>query len=36
MMDIYLNRFGEQVETVTMATLFEDWPVARRRGLASS
>jgi nicotinamidase-related amidase len=36
MMDIYLNRFGEQVETVTMATLFEDWPAARRRGLASS
>jgi nicotinamidase-related amidase len=36
MMDIYLNRFGEQVETVTMATLFEDWPAARRQGLASS
>jgi hypothetical protein len=36
MMDIYLNRFGEQVETVTMATLFEDWPAARGRGLASS
>jgi nicotinamidase-related amidase len=26
MMDVYLNRFGEQVETVTTATLLANWP----------
>jgi nicotinamidase-related amidase len=26
MMNIYLNRFGEQVETVTTETLLESWP----------
>ena len=35
MMNIYLNRFGEQVETVTTATLFEGWPAARPKGLIS-
>jgi nicotinamidase-related amidase len=35
MMNIYLNRFGEQVETVTTATLFEGWPAVRRKGLIS-
>jgi nicotinamidase-related amidase len=35
MMDIYLNRFGEQVETVTTGTLFGDWPAARRGGVMS-
>lgn len=35
MMNIYFNRFGEQVETVTIAALFEDWPAARRGGLIS-
>jgi nicotinamidase-related amidase len=35
MMNIYLNRFGEQVETVTSATLFEGWPAARRKGFIS-
>jgi nicotinamidase-related amidase len=33
MMEIYLNRFGEQVETVTTETLFGDWPAARRGGV---
>ena len=34
MMNIYLNRFGEQVETVTTQTLLESWPssAAGRRG----
>ena len=35
MMNIYLNRFGEQVETATTATLFEGWPAVRRKGLIS-
>ena len=35
MMDIYLKRFGEQVETVTIETLFGDWPAARRGGVTS-
>ena len=26
MMNIYLNRFGEQVETVTTQTLLDSWP----------
>jgi nicotinamidase-related amidase len=26
MMDVYMNRFGEQVETVTTDTLLEAWP----------
>ena len=30
-MNIYLNRFGEQVETVTTGTLLEAGPVARAR-----
>jgi nicotinamidase-related amidase len=35
MMDIYLNRFGEQVETATTETLFEDWSDAKRKGYMS-
>jgi nicotinamidase-related amidase len=35
MMDIYLNRFGQQVETVTLAALFEGWPALHRKGLIS-
>jgi nicotinamidase-related amidase len=31
MMNIYMNRFGEQVETVTTETLLESWFSARRR-----
>jgi nicotinamidase-related amidase len=31
MMNIYLNRFGEQVETVTTDTLLECWPGSARR-----
>ena len=30
MMNIYLNRFGEQVETVTTKTLLESWPSSAR------
>jgi nicotinamidase-related amidase len=30
MMNIYLNRFGEQVETVTTDTLLEGWPGSGR------
>src|ERR1700749_2819081 len=30
MMNIYLNRFGEQVETVTTGTLPESWPGSAR------
>jgi hypothetical protein len=29
-MNVYLNRFGEQVETVTTRTLFESWPGGAR------
>jgi nicotinamidase-related amidase len=35
MMDIYLNRFGEQVETVTTDTLLESWPGNERGRMAS-
>jgi nicotinamidase-related amidase len=35
MMDIYLNRFGQQVETVTTETLFAAWPAAQRKGIVS-
>jgi nicotinamidase-related amidase len=35
MMNIYLNRFGEQVETVTAATLLEGWPGIGRARKAS-
>jgi len=31
MMNVYMNRFGEQVETVTTATLLEGWQKAFRR-----
>ena len=30
MMNIYLNRFGVQVETVTTGTLLESWPGSAR------
>jgi nicotinamidase-related amidase len=29
MMNVYMNRFGEQVETVTTQTLLDSWPRAR-------
>jgi hypothetical protein len=29
-MNVYMNRFGEQVETVTTQTLLESWPGAGR------
>jgi beta-phosphoglucomutase-like phosphatase (HAD superfamily) len=33
MMNVYMNRFGEQVETVTTQTLLASWPGgARKRG----
>ena len=35
MMNIYLNRFGEQVETVTTDTLLENWPGSARARKAS-
>jgi nicotinamidase-related amidase len=35
MMNIYLNRFGEQVETVTTETLLESWPSSARARKAS-
>jgi nicotinamidase-related amidase len=31
MMDVYMNRFGEQVETVTTETLLESWQGESRR-----
>jgi hypothetical protein len=31
MMDIYMNRFGEQVETATTETLLESWQGDRQR-----
>jgi nicotinamidase-related amidase len=31
MMDVYMSRFGEQVETVTTETLLENWQIARQR-----
>lgn len=30
MMDVYMSRFGEQVETVTTETLLENWDIARQ------
>jgi hypothetical protein len=35
MMDIHLNRFGEQVETVTTDTLLESWRGSARARKAS-
>lgn len=35
MMNIYLNRFGEQVETVTTETLLESWSSSARARKAS-
>ena len=32
MMNIYLNRFGEQVETVTTETILESWRSSARAG----
>ena len=32
MMNVYMNRFGEQVETVTTQTLLESWHGARDAG----
>jgi nicotinamidase-related amidase len=34
MMDVYMNRFGEQVETVTTQTLLERWQGARQRKIS--
>ena len=31
MMNVYMNRFGEQVETVTTVTLLESWQGRRQR-----
>jgi nicotinamidase-related amidase len=30
MMDVYMSRFGEQVETITAETLLENWQIARQ------
>jgi hypothetical protein len=30
-MNVYMNRFGEQVETVTTETLLQSWQGASRR-----
>ena len=35
MMNVYMNRFGEQVETVTTDTLLESWPAVARENRAS-
>ena len=35
MMNVYMNRFGEQVETVTTETLLESWPGGARQRRAS-
>ena len=35
MMNIYMNRFGEQVETVTTDTILENWPGEARERKAS-
>jgi hypothetical protein len=32
MMNVYVNRFGEQVETVTTRTLLDSWPGTRQAG----
>ena len=36
MMNVYMNRFGEQVETVTMQTLLDRWLGGTRQRRASS
>jgi nicotinamidase-related amidase len=35
MMNIYMNRFGLQVETVTTETLLDSWPRGTRASRAS-
>jgi nicotinamidase-related amidase len=35
MMNVYMNRFGEQVETVTTQTLLDSWPGGARQRRAS-
>ena len=35
MMNVYMNRFGEQVETVTTQTLLDSWPGGMRQRRAS-
>jgi nicotinamidase-related amidase len=35
MMNVYMNRFGEQVETVTTQTLLASWPGGARERRAS-
>ena len=35
MMNVYMNRFGEQVETVTTQTLLDSWPARGRQRRAS-
>ena len=35
MMNVYMNRFGEQVETVTMQTLLDRWLGGMRQRRAS-
>jgi nicotinamidase-related amidase len=34
MMDVYMNRFGEQVETVTTQTILDSWQGARQRKIS--
>jgi hypothetical protein len=34
-MNVYMNRFGEQVETVTTQTLIDSWPGRMRERKAS-
>jgi hypothetical protein len=35
MMNVYMNRFGEQVETVTTQTLLDRWPGGARERVVS-
>lgn len=35
MIEVYMNRFGEQVEAVTTHTLLESWPGSARERKAS-
>jgi hypothetical protein len=35
MMNVYMNRFGEQIETITTQTLLASWPGAARERRAS-
>jgi nicotinamidase-related amidase len=35
MTDVYMNRFGEQVECVTTGTILDSWPGRARAGLLS-